>query len=277
MPEVQEVFHMATQKVRPDPDSLEQQHRDQRRHASRQKAAVLLLVGALALGGAAFGISALGSDGTGQPLGPPTASPPPRTASSLPMVTDGVPLEPGRYVISTTDPDFNASHRITIDVPEGYSGWEGVAVFKDRLDAGDTGVAMWVVDGVYTDACQWRGTRTAISSADDLAAALAGQDRLRPSTPVDREVDGFRGKSMNLMTPSPATVSRCDGDRFAVWTEPGGGQRYLNNPGETEGVWILDVDDAVLVINAPIAVDAPFRERAEVFVQMMQSIRIDRK
>jgi hypothetical protein len=276
MPEVQEVFHMATQKVRPDPDSLEQQHRDQRRHASRQKAAVFVLIGALVLGGAAFGISTLRSDSTTEPLGPPTISPPSTTASPPYTVGDG-PLEPGRYVISTTDPDFNASHRITIDVPKGYSGWEGVAVFKDRLDAGDTGVAMWVVDGVYTDACQWRGTRTAISSADDLAAALAGQDRLRPSTPVDREVDGFRGKSMHLMTPSPATVSRCDGDRFAVWTEPGGGQRYLNNPGETEDLWILDVDDAVLVINAPVAADAPFRERAQVLVQMLQSIRIDRK
>jgi hypothetical protein len=109
MPEVQEVFRMATQKVRPDPDSLEQQHRDQRRHASRQKATVFVLVGALVLGGAGFAITQLGSDGTGEPLGSPTASPPPTTASSLPTVGNGVALEPGRYVISTSDQAFNAS------------------------------------------------------------------------------------------------------------------------------------------------------------------------
>jgi hypothetical protein len=277
MPEVQEVFRMATQKVRPDPDSLEQQHRDQRRHASRQKATVFVLVGALVLGGAGFAITQLGSDGTGEPLGSPTASPPPTTASSLPTVGNGVALEPGRYVISTSDQAFNASHQITIDVPAGYSGWEGVAVFKDQTDGGETGVATWVVDDVFTDACEWRGTESAISSADDLAAALAAQDALSPSTPIHDEVDGFRGWQMKLTTPSLAKVNRCDGARFAVWMEPGGGSRYLNNPGETEDLWILDVDGAVLVINAPIGPDAPFRDRAEVLVQMLQSIRIDRK
>ena len=62
MPEVQEVFHMATQKVRPDPNALERQHRDQRRHAARQKATVFVLVGALVIGGAVFAIGALRSD-----------------------------------------------------------------------------------------------------------------------------------------------------------------------------------------------------------------------
>jgi hypothetical protein len=77
MPEVREVFDMATQKVRPDPDSLEEQHRDQRRHAARQKATVFVLVGALVIGAAAFGISTLRADrGSGVPLGPnPTTSP----------------------------------------------------------------------------------------------------------------------------------------------------------------------------------------------------------
>lgn len=76
MPEVREVFDMATQKVRPDPDSLEEQYRDQRRHAARQKVAVFVLVGAIVIGGAAFGLTALRADGgSGIPLTSTTPSP----------------------------------------------------------------------------------------------------------------------------------------------------------------------------------------------------------
>ena len=60
---------MATQKVRPDPNVLERQHLDQRRHVARRKATVFVLVGALVLGAAVFGISTLGSDAV-RPAGP---------------------------------------------------------------------------------------------------------------------------------------------------------------------------------------------------------------
>jgi RNA polymerase sigma-70 factor (ECF subfamily) len=171
MPEVQEVFHMATQKVGPDPGALERQHHQQQQRSATQKAAVFVLIGALVIGGVVFGIGALRSDqarrdnvGTN-----PTASP-------LATVTDG-PLEPGRYVISTTDPDFNASHRITLDVPEGYSGVDDVFVFDDALVGGNTGLAIWPVADVFVDACEWRGARSAVSSADDVVAALATRRR----------------------------------------------------------------------------------------------------
>jgi hypothetical protein len=59
-----------------------------------------------------------------------------------------------------------------------------------------------------------------------------------------------------------------------LWSAPGGGQRYLNNPGETERLLILDLDGAVLVINAPLVATVPFRVRTEVGF-MVQSIRID--
>jgi hypothetical protein len=37
MPDVREVFEMATQKVRPDPGAMERQQRNQRRSAIRRK------------------------------------------------------------------------------------------------------------------------------------------------------------------------------------------------------------------------------------------------
>jgi len=62
MPDVQEVFRMATQKVRPDPEALERQHQGQRRRVARERAAVYALVAVLVVAGVVVGISTLGSD-----------------------------------------------------------------------------------------------------------------------------------------------------------------------------------------------------------------------
>lgn len=47
MPDVQEVFRMATQKIRPDPGALERQQVQQRRRITRRKAGAFALVAAL--------------------------------------------------------------------------------------------------------------------------------------------------------------------------------------------------------------------------------------
>jgi len=52
MPEIQEVFRMATQKVRPDPEALDRQHRGQRRRVAQKRAAVYALVALLLVAGA---------------------------------------------------------------------------------------------------------------------------------------------------------------------------------------------------------------------------------
>ena len=53
MPDVQEVFRMATQKVRPDPGALERQQIQQRRSTTRRKvgayAVAAALIGAIAV------------------------------------------------------------------------------------------------------------------------------------------------------------------------------------------------------------------------------------
>lgn len=49
MPDVQEVFRMATQKVRPDPGAIERQDRNQRRRATRQRAGGYALLATLVI------------------------------------------------------------------------------------------------------------------------------------------------------------------------------------------------------------------------------------
>jgi hypothetical protein len=67
MPDVQEVFRMATQKVRPDPGALERQHRNQRWQVTKRKGGVYALVAGLVIAGTIIGIGALRD---GDPGGP---------------------------------------------------------------------------------------------------------------------------------------------------------------------------------------------------------------
>jgi hypothetical protein len=59
-------------------------------------------------------------------------------------------------------------------------------------------------------------------------------------------VAGLAATYMELTTPSLAKVSRCDGARFTVWdgSDSPPAHRYLDNPGEVQPLWILDVDGA---------------------------------
>ena len=58
MPEVQEVFRMATQKIRPEPGALERQFEGQRRRSARRKAGAVGLAAALAITAAVVAIQA---------------------------------------------------------------------------------------------------------------------------------------------------------------------------------------------------------------------------
>jgi len=88
MPEIQEVFRMATQKVRPDPEALDRQHRGQRRRVAQKRAAVYALVALLIVAGVAIGISALGGDDV-QPAGSGSNPPHPQEEQTLSIVDVG--------------------------------------------------------------------------------------------------------------------------------------------------------------------------------------------
>jgi Tol biopolymer transport system component len=90
MPEVQEVFRMATQKVRPDPGALDRQHRGQRRRVARKRAAVYALVAVLVVAGVVVGISTLGSDDVrpGASGSNPTLAPEPDEAGQSLSIVD---------------------------------------------------------------------------------------------------------------------------------------------------------------------------------------------
>jgi hypothetical protein len=62
MPDVQEVFRLATQKVRPDPGALERQSHTQRRQVVRQRVGGYALLAVLVVAGLVIGITSLQPD-----------------------------------------------------------------------------------------------------------------------------------------------------------------------------------------------------------------------
>jgi hypothetical protein len=276
MPDVQEVFRMATQKVRPEPGFVDRQLDNQRRRARNRRNGAIALVAIVALAATVIAIRALdGGTGT-QPGGQRSDTSGIPSAGPIRAVTNG-PLVSGRYVIYTLDPDVNVNTSITIDVPEGYEGrYAGSAVLKTPTGYSDTGVILFAVGYSFADACNWRGTLSPISSADELVSTLADQRGLRPSPRTDVMVGGYAGTYMELTVPAQTKLDRCSAGRMQGWalTDDARSPIWLNNAGQHDLLWILDVNGVPLVIDASLAPSASPQDRAEL-LQMVESIQID--
>ena len=83
---------------------------------------------------------------------------------------------------------------------------------------------------------------------DDLVAALAAQKRASTVTPVAVTIDGFSGKQIDLVVPLDVNFADCDGGEYHSWSDPTGGDRYNQGPGQHDLLDILDVNGRTLVI-----------------------------
>lgn len=273
MSELREVFEMVTRQTEPDLDSWKQQEDRQRRTSRNRRHGALAVAAVIAVAAVVVVIRAVDEPTEPQPGGPSTGQP----TGPIPTVAEG-PLEPGRYVLEAYDPAFNASHRITIEVPDGFEGYvDGTKVLRAGDFFGSTGVSLYDVGSTFADACDWKGTQTPISSGDELVATLAGQQGLSPTSPTDVVVSGFAGTNMEITLPSETAIDQCSGRRMQAWAVQGDGTGHiwLNNAGQHDLLWILDVDGVPLVIAAELAPTASAQERAEL-EQMVESIRIER-
>src|SRR5918992_684875 len=97
MPDLKDVFRMATENVRPDPGALERQHREQRWHVAKQKAGVYALVAGLVAAAVFVGIRTLRQGAE--------ESPTPGTAPSAPVgVPPTVESLAGIWLVDDDDP-----------------------------------------------------------------------------------------------------------------------------------------------------------------------------
>lgn len=248
--------------------------RAERSSAARRRPAAASLLLAFALMAGACGATQEAPDATTGTPGATNAEPDGASSPTPAHLAVGGALEAGTYVVSAIDPGFDASHRITISVPEGYQAFEGWGIMKD---GGRQWVSASVVGNVYADPCHWDGTLLdppVGMNFEALVAAIADQQGRHASTPTDVTLAGFAGKRMELTVPATINMADCDNGQFRYWLDTGGGERYAPFPGEHDRLWILDVDGVPLVIEAAWPFGESARAQAEL-IQMVESVRIE--
>lgn len=217
----------------------------------------------LALGGAAVVVVAAvvalnflptqpGSGGSVSPSPSPTTTPVPSVAAS--PAAGGLPEGP--FALE------DQGVAMTVTIPA--SGWTFASQFtalikgSDVANVPESAVLLWSFPAgtgfyVYGNPCQMTSTKpdTAVTTVDDFAAALSSQASRDASEPVDVMVGGHAGKSIILHVPDDAVFAECEVGQFASYgTETDGLARYHQGPGQIDEIWILDVDGAILVIDA---------------------------
>jgi Tol biopolymer transport system component len=120
MPDVQEVFRMATQKVRPDPGALERQSRNQRRRSAMQRAGGYVLLAVLVIAAGVIGAVAV-RDREERPGGEGEQDAPAVPSSSRPFFLD----------LETRQDDPATYAGETRPLPENLAGGQSYAASPD--------------------------------------------------------------------------------------------------------------------------------------------------
>lgn len=199
----------------------------------------------------------LGPSGPGGPGATGSAKPSATPAASVPSTPSPTRrpaglLDEGPHVLLTDGVPIT----VTIPAPDWYGDPADGILTKDDNSATPDGAGIIVFAGedlyVYGDPCQWSTSRpeTPATTVDEVVAALAAQASRDASAPVDVTVDGYAGKSMTLHVPEDAVFSECDQGFFASWGVPGDDpSRYHQDPGQIDKLWIVDVDDKLVVFD----------------------------
>jgi hypothetical protein len=94
------------------------------------------------------------------------------------------------------------------------------------------------------------------TTLDEIVAALAAQASRDASEPVDVTVGGYAGKVITIYVPDDVNIDDCEGSEFATFgTETEDLARYHQGPGQIDELWIIDVDGAIVIIDAMYRAD----------------------
>jgi dipeptidyl aminopeptidase/acylaminoacyl peptidase len=235
MPDVQEVFRMATQKVRPEPGFVDRQFDHQRRRSRNRRNGAIVVVAALVFAGAAIMIRTA-SDGTERvPGGRPTSDP-----QVVPEVDYVLDLDTGTMtplpdvIVDSVDPEYAAMSPDRSAIAYVAPGDDGnLQIFVANLD-GTGGRQLTNDRGAYAPAWSPDGTTIAYEGYGD--GSVHNLFVVDVATGATSQVTTFELVQAfgTQFSPDGATLVYAGGDKgLAVRTVPvaGGRSTLLVGPG----------------------------------------------
>jgi hypothetical protein len=224
-----------------------------------------------------------GTSGPGGPTAAPTPAPTlaPTPSPSEMVLSDG-PLTAGRYRLQPYADAPNLS--FTADIPGGWEGVLGVAMYGPRGFDGPQGVAIALLraDGLFRDPCHWDldGSKSSDQPGDlargpsaDLSRALADNPSYEsdgvassgfPKT--DGGIGEVAGREVTIRVPASVDIDACDKDsegkgRYYVFSGPDAGF-YAKGNGNIWDIHIVTVEDVRLIIVVSYFEDTPASDLA---------------
>ena len=202
-----------------------------------------------------------------------TVTVPPAPPQAL-FGTLDVQLPPGTYFVDKVD--GTPTTRILVTVGAGWSS-DGWGIYKG---SGHLWMTFSRPDRVFLDACHWSDGfyPGPLTTLDGLVAALTEQGGwVDVTTPTDISVDGYAGKAFQRK--SPARFSDCSSSfaAFRSWEnedENGNKGWSYYPPGDSESLWVLDLDGTIIILETRVQKGQPAAAHAEI-AAVLDSIRIE--
>jgi hypothetical protein len=138
-----------------------------------------------------------------------------------------------------------------VDVPEGFVNLGGWALLNEQQDAGFHGLGYWTISGVDRHPCDEKLDLIDVgSTVSDLAAAFDRQRMTRTTEASPVSIGGHDGLYLELHVPEDIDFSDCGLQDYHVWVSDPGGGRHMQEPGQVDRLWVLDVEGEVVVLQA---------------------------
>jgi len=183
---------------------------------------------------------------------------------------------PGGEIDAGTYTGVYEGTRFTFTVPD--SGWTSYAdtgccvIFQGEDEVGAQMFLGGDITSLYADACESAGTEFEPGpSVDDLVAALTSLKGFESTEPADVTLNGYEGKRVALTVPADVDVrsSDCHDSKYSLWSG-----RWYQTAGQTDDLWILDVDGQRHVLTFSTALDTP-ADLVEKLEQIRDSIQME--
>jgi len=148
------------------------------------------------------------------------------------------------------------------------------------------GLSVWEVGGVPTDPCHpLTKPVTNVGGSVDTVAALQAQPGRKATKPQQTKIGGKPAVTFDLSVPTEAVVTGdadfqgCDRQSnghldYISFIGSLGGTRYEQEAGQTDRLWVVDLDQGTVVVDATWSKDVSARARADLDAAVA-SLRFD--